>query len=48
MDWVSDLTQVSDWRSKCKGGFCRHGPLAIWAVTGQGDGDPSRNYVGAG
>ena len=28
-DQVPDLTQVSDGRSKCKGGYCSHGPLAI-------------------
>ena len=39
---VSDLTQVSGWRSKCKGGFCRPGPLAVWAETWQGDEHPPR------
>ena len=39
---VSDLTQVSGGRSKCKGGFCRPGPLAVWAETWQGDEHPPR------
>ena len=39
---VPDLIQVSGGRFKCRGGFCRHGPLAVWAETWQGDGDPPR------
>ena len=41
-DQVPELFLMSVKRSKWKGGFCRHGPLANWAETWQGDREPPR------
>ena len=41
-DQVLDLTMVSGGWSKCKGGFCSHGPLAVKVEIWQGDGNPPR------
>ena len=30
-DQVPDLTEVSGGGPRCKGGFCKQGPLAVWA-----------------